>query len=204
MSSERGTETRGCSVDASAVLTRTLFSSAQTPTRCWRLTAGYGSPEGGIEHREHAVCKISRTVQEERITPGVVVGREKATENADCSLQTFRMYKIAMHRRVCHAQEFEEEPHLESAEGGITVKGQLVLNPTARAKVFAIESHEEYRVYSIDDGIADPARLCEVGAFVTDWVVFISAHSVSLCLHLSHVHTWAFKMGVPYASHACY
>ena len=63
--------------------------------------------------------------------------------------------KIAMHRRKkCYAQEFEEEPHLESAEGGITVKGQLVLNPTARAEVFAIESHEEYRVYSIDDGIA--------------------------------------------------
>jgi hypothetical protein len=79
-----------------------------------------------------------------------------------------------------------------------------VLNPTARTEIFAIESHKEHRVYRIDDGIADSARLCEVGAFVTDWVVFVSAHSVSLCFHLSHVHTWAFKMGAPYASHACY
>ena len=102
------------------------------------------------------------------------------------------------------ARESEEEPHLESAEGGITVKGQLVLDPTARTEVFTIEPHKEHRVYSIDNGIANSARLCEVGAFVTDWVIFISAHSVSLCLHLSHVHTRAFKMRPPYANHACY
>ena len=56
-----------------------------------------------------------------------------------------------------------------------------MLNPTARAEVFRIESHEEYCVYRIDDGIADSALLREVGAFVTDWVVFVSAHGVSLC-----------------------
>jgi hypothetical protein len=74
----------------------------------------------------------------------------------------------------------KKKPHLESVEGSIALKRQLVLNPITRAQVFSVETHEEHRVYRVNNRVADPASLREVGAFVTDWVVFVIAHGVSL------------------------
>ena len=61
--------------------------------------------------------------------------------------------------------------HLERIEVGITLERQLVFDPIARAQVLCIEPHKEHRVQRVNDSVADPTGLREVGAFVTDWVV---------------------------------
>lgn|SRR6266702_1215937 len=97
-----------------------------------------------------------------------------------------------------------EKTHLERVKVGVALKGHLVRDPGAGALVFRFEPHEEHRVESVDDGVADPASFREVGALAADRVVLVRSHPVPLYHNIKPKRTAGHKeVCAPYASHAC-